>query len=112
MRKARAMESTPPLMARTNAWISTVTQLDIVEQHTYALRPGRPRRGESRPADSFDGILKLDDGDGPRGMVKYVSCCSHSIIFLEGALGRDWPFEKAIGSDGECEAEDGCRKKW
>lgn len=82
-----------------------------MEQHTYALRPGRPGRGESRPAHSFDSIPKLGDGDGPRGMVKDASCRSHSIIFLEGALGRDWPFEEAIGSGRECEAEDGGLKK-
>lgn len=44
-------------------------------------------------------------------MVKDVSCRSHSIIFLGGALGRDWPCEEAIGSGGECEAEDDGHKK-
>lgn len=35
--------------------------------------------------------------------MKDASCRSHSIIFLGGALGRDWPCEVAIGSDEECE---------
>lgn len=43
--------------------------------------------------------------------MKDASCRSHSIIFLGGALGRDWPFEEAIGLDGEREDEDGGLKK-